>query len=153
MGSSTMSKRNIAVLAAVAMALLFFIVGILATGGEEKASSPNKKSVAKFAAPASDGEKRPAEAPLPPTLADGKALYLARCSGCHGEDGRRSAMNRARPIAGWSPARISATLNGYYMGEIGGDLKGVMRAQVKDLPVEQYETIGLYVSNLQANPN
>lgn len=44
-----------------------------------------------------DIDVRPDGKGLPPgrgTVAEGKAVYLAKCSGCHGEDGQGSPMDR-----------------------------------------------------------
>ena len=57
----------------------------------------------------------------------------AKCAGCHGANGEKSALNKSKIISDMSKADIVAALNGYKDGSYGGPMKGLMKGQVASL--------------------
>ena len=63
------------------------------------------------------------------------------CKGCHGQKWEDSAMSKAKVLKNMSKSEIINALKGYKDGSYGGKLKGLMKAQVKDLSLEDMEEI------------
>ena len=57
----------------------------------------------------------------------------AKCAGCHGLNGEKSALNKSKIISDMTKADIVAALNGYKDGSYGGPMKGLMKGQVASL--------------------
>jgi len=57
----------------------------------------------------------------------------AKCAGCHGATGEKSALNKSKIIKDMSKADIVAAIKGYQAGTYGGPMKGLMAGQVKGL--------------------
>jgi len=57
----------------------------------------------------------------------------AVCKGCHGQNFEKSAMGKAKVVKNMSKAQIVKALQGYKNGTYGGAMKGLMKAQVKNL--------------------
>nr|WP_275853488.1 c-type cytochrome [Sulfurimonas sp. SAG-AH-194-C20] len=78
---------------------------------------------------------------------DGGALF-AKCSGCHGVNADKKALNKSQSIKGWSVAKLSDAINGYKDGSYGGSMKGVMKPQVSKLSDEEIKALSEYISKL-----
>jgi len=87
------------------------------------------------------------EATAPKPSIDGKALY-ARCGACHGQNGEKKALNASAIIQGWSKEQVYKALDGYQDGSYGGNMKGVMLGQVKNLSDTELEALAVYISSL-----
>ena len=57
----------------------------------------------------------------------------AKCAGCHGADGGKSALGKSKVIKDMSKADFVASLKGYQDGSYGGPMKGLMKGQVASL--------------------
>ncbi|MAD42826.1 MAG: cytochrome C [Arcobacter sp.] len=57
----------------------------------------------------------------------------AKCAGCHGADGGKSALGKSKIIKDMSKADFVASLKGYQDGSYGGPMKGLMKGQVKGM--------------------
>lgn len=68
--------------------------------------------------------------------------YLNECAVCHGNNGELSALNRSVALNSMSPKEITDALKGYYMTSYGGDMKWMMRQQIKHLSYSDYEQLG-----------
>lgn len=79
---------------------------------------------------------------------DAKALYL-KCAGCHGQKAERAALNKSQIIQGWTAQQIIDALMGYKMGTYGGDMKGLMKAQVATLNDRDIEILAEYIATLK----
>ncbi|CAA6821401.1 MAG: Periplasmic nitrate reductase, small subunit [uncultured Sulfurovum sp.] len=60
----------------------------------------------------------------------------AVCKGCHGQNWEKAAMGKAKVVKNMSKAQIIKALKGYKNGTYGGPMKGLMKAQVKSLSVD-----------------
>lgn len=65
----------------------------------------------------------------------------AVCKGCHGQNWEKSAMGKAKVLKNMSKAEIVEALQGYKEGTYGGAMKGLMKAQVKNLSTADMEAI------------
>lgn len=65
------------------------------------------------------------------TMASGASTAV--CKGCHGQNFEKSAMGKAKIVKNMTKAQIVKALNGYKNGTYGGAMKGLMKAQVKNL--------------------
>jgi len=65
----------------------------------------------------------------------------AKCAGCHGGAGEKSALNKSKIIKDMSKADIVAALKGYQDGTYGGAMKGLMAGQVKGLSAADMQAI------------
>jgi len=77
----------------------------------------------------------------------GKELFM-KCSSCHGLNAEKSALNKSRPIKGWSIEKIKIALNGYKDGTYGGSMKGIMQGQAKALSDADVQALSTYISKL-----
>ncbi len=57
----------------------------------------------------------------------------AKCAGCHGANGEKSALGKSKVIKDMSKADFVASLKGYKDGTYGGPMKGLMKGQVKNM--------------------
>ena len=118
----------------------------------KEAATKAVESVKEKASSAVDSAKAAAaaatEAVAAATGPDGKALY-AKCSGCHGADGKTSAMGKSALLAGQSAADLESKINAYKAGtrnEAG--MGALMKGQVGSLSDADVKAIATYVSGL-----
>jgi len=78
----------------------------------------------------------------------GEVLYNTKCASCHGRNGKVSALNASKQIAGWSSEKTEKILNGYKTGTSGRSMKAIMQAQVKPLSKEEIKRISDYIATL-----
>ncbi len=78
--------------------------------------------------------------------ADGKAVF-GKCTGCHGADGKNSAMS-GKVLAGQKAADLEKKLHGYQAGE-GGPKKGMMAPQAKSLSADDIKAVSAYIAGLK----
>ena len=79
-------------------------------------------------------------------FADGKSLYAARCSSCHGANG--DGAGGYPRVNGESATAIAAKLIGYKSGSYGSTAKGVMMLQIQDISRSQVDQVARYLSKL-----
>jgi len=72
-------------------------------------------------------------------LTTASGVSTAVCKGCHGQQWEKAAMGKAKVIKNMSKAQIIKALKGYKDGSYGGALKGLMKAQVAKLSIEDIE--------------
>lgn len=77
--------------------------------------------------------------------ADGKALY-AKCIGCHGADGTKTAQSKA--LKGQKPEAIAAAMNGYKAKKFGGPKKAVMEGLAAPLSDADIKALAEYIGKL-----
>ena len=77
--------------------------------------------------------------------ADAKALY-AKCVGCHGVDGSKTAQSKA--LKGQSADALTKSLEGYKAKKFGGAKKAVMEGQTASLSADDIKALAGYVSKL-----
>ena len=58
----------------------------------------------------------------------------AKCATCHGAAGEKAALGKSKIIKDMTKADFVSALKGYQAGTYGGATKGLMAAQVKDMP-------------------
>lgn len=57
-------------------------------------------------------------------------VNAAACTGCHGADWSKAALNKSKNVAAMSHADIATALKGYKAGTYGGAMKALMKGQV-----------------------
>ena len=57
----------------------------------------------------------------------------AGCTGCHGKDFEKSAMNKSKKVNEMTAADIETALTGYKDGSYGGVMKGIMKGQASKM--------------------
>jgi cytochrome c553 len=77
--------------------------------------------------------------------ADGKALY-AKCAGCHGADGSKTAMSKS--LKGQKTDALAKALAGYKAKTFGGAKKGMMEGQAASLSDADMKALAEYISKL-----
>lgn len=77
--------------------------------------------------------------------ADGKALY-AKCIGCHGADGSKTAQSKA--LKGQKADAVASALSGYKAKKFGGAKKAVMEGLAAPLSDADIKALAEYVSKL-----
>lgn len=75
--------------------------------------------------------------------ADGKTLY-AKCAGCHGADGTKTAQSKA--LKGMSADAVTKAMEGYKAKKFGGPKKAVMESQAAALSPDDIKALAAYVS-------
>jgi cytochrome c553 len=78
----------------------------------------------------------------------GKKLY-AKCAGCHGTDGKRSALGKSAPLAGQSASELADKLKAYQAGtrNVNG-MGNLMKGQVASLSRSDILALAEYISTL-----
>jgi len=76
-----------------------------------------------------------------------KTLFL-KCSGCHGQKGELHALGKSQMINEWDEAKIESALLGYKNGTYGGNMKGIMIAQVMQLSESDIKSLSKYISKM-----
>ena len=64
-----------------------------------------------------------------------------KCMGCHGENGEKVALGNGKVIKDMTKADLEKSLLGYQDGTYGGAMKGLMKAQVKNLSAADIKAI------------
>jgi len=81
-------------------------------------------------------------------MADGAAIY-AKCVGCHGANGEKSALNKSAVIKGQDAAKTVEQLNGYKAGTLNQyGMGGLMKGQVAALSDEDIKAVADYIAGL-----
>ena len=75
------------------------------------------------------------------TAVDGKALYLAKCAGCHGPDGSKG-------LKGQSYGYTVNALSGYKAKTYGGAKKDIMQARAAALTSQEIDALAVHISGL-----
>lgn len=85
----------------------------------------------------------PTAAPAPATAAgiDAKALFAAKCAGCHGQDGSKG-------LKGKGAEAVVAALNGYKAKTYGGAKKAIMENQAASLSDAEVQALAKFVAGL-----
>ncbi|MFT7004016.1 MAG: cytochrome c [Sulfurimonas sp.] len=119
--------------------LLSIVLALLLVGCSEDTNKVEKTKILK------DGTKVTVvveKAKLSP-----KYLFK-KCASCHGKNADQAALGKSQIIQGWSQEKLEKALHGYKDGSYGGDLKNVMKSQVKKLSDEDIEDLSEYISDL-----
>ena len=81
--------------------------------------------------------------------AAGEKAY-AKCSGCHGADGKTKALGKSPAIAGVDKATLVTMLNGYKAGTLNKAGMGtLMKGQVASMDDATIEAVASYISTLK----
>lgn len=82
-------------------------------------------------------------------MADGAAAY-AKCAGCHGANGEKSALNKSAIIKGQDAAKTVEQLNGYKAGTLNQHGMGaLMKGQVASLSDEDIKAVAEYIAAMK----
>ena len=82
-------------------------------------------------------------------MADGAASF-AKCAGCHGKNGEKSALNKSAIIAGQDATKTVEQLNGYKAGTLNQHgMGGMMKMQVASLDEKAIQEVADYISTLK----
>lgn len=79
---------------------------------------------------------------------DGKALYSAKCQGCHGADGTKRPLKVGEPLKGMSAEAVGKALHGYKAKNFGGEKKVIMEQLVAPLGDAEIQALAQYISTL-----
>jgi len=78
--------------------------------------------------------------------ADGKTLF-AKCAGCHGADGAKTALGN-KPLKGLSAEAFTKAMEGYKAKTFGGAKKNMMEPIAAGLSPAEVKALSAYVSKL-----
>lgn len=78
--------------------------------------------------------------------ADGKALY-AKCAGCHGADGAKTAQGN-KSLKGQKAEALTKAMAGYKAKTYGGAKKGLMEGQMAGVSDADIKALAEYISKL-----
>ncbi|MEA3387273.1 MAG: c-type cytochrome [Patescibacteria group bacterium] len=78
------------------------------------------------------------------TVATGAASYK-KCAGCHGQAGEKKALGKSLIVSKMSNKDIVSALEGYKSGTYGGQMKGIMIGQVKNLTSDDIKLIADFI--------
>ncbi len=82
-------------------------------------------------------------------MADGAAIF-AKCAGCHGQNGEKSALGKSAIIKGEDAAKTVKLLEGYKAGTLNQHGMGaLMKGQVASLSDEQIKEVADYIAGLK----
>lgn len=82
-------------------------------------------------------------------MADGAASF-AKCAGCHGQNGEKSALNKSAIIAGQDAAKTVEQIKGYKAGTLNQHgMGGMMKMQVASLDDKAIQEIADYIATLK----
>jgi cytochrome c-type protein NapB len=71
------------------------------------------------------------------------AVNLQGCTGCHGQNFEKKALNKSKVVKDMTKDEVSNALIGYKNGAYGRDMKSVMVAQVAKYSDESLKNTGL----------
>jgi len=77
------------------------------------------------------------------------SIDFAICANCHGLNAEKRALGKSQIINGWTQDKIIKALEGYKYGVYGGDMKGIMKAQVTRLTDTDIKNIAVTISNIK----
>ena len=81
--------------------------------------------------------------------ADGAALF-AKCAGCHGQKGEKSALGKSAIIQGEDAATTVKKLEGYKAGTLNAHGMGaLMKGQVASMSDEDIKAVAEYIAGLK----
>ena len=63
------------------------------------------------------------------------------CTGCHGANFEKSAMNKSKIVKDMSKEEIETALKGYKAGTYGGAMKGIMKGQASKMSDEDITAV------------
>jgi len=82
-------------------------------------------------------------------MADGAASY-AKCAGCHGQNGEKSALGKSAVIAGQDAAKTVEQLVGYKAGTLNQHgMGGVMKGQVATMDDATMKEVADYIAAMK----
>lgn len=82
-------------------------------------------------------------------MADGAAAY-AKCAGCHGQNGEKSALNKSGIIGGQDAATTVEALKGYKAGTLNKNgMGGMMKTQVASMDDAAIQEVADYIATLK----
>ena len=82
-------------------------------------------------------------------MADGAASF-AKCAGCHGAKGEKSALNKSAVIGGQDAAKTLEQLKGYKAGTLNQHgMGGMMKAQVATFDDAAMQELADYIATLK----
>jgi len=73
------------------------------------------------------------------------------CSGCHGKDFSKSALNKSKIVKDMSNKDIRTALKGYKNGTYGGPMKALMKNQVKKYSDSDLDKIADFIKPEDTN--
>jgi cytochrome c553 len=80
-------------------------------------------------------------------MADGAATY-AKCVGCHGANGEKSALGKSAIIKGQDAAKTIEQLKGYKAGTLNQHgMGGLMKGQVASMSDEDIKAVAEYIAS------
>jgi cytochrome c553 len=133
----------------IASVLVFWLSGC----NDTQTTSPKQtesKEMVKSQAKVDVKEKQPKgieNTVAPARTITGKSLYM-KCTSCHGMDASKKALGKSKVIRGWSIEKLTKAIKGYQDGSYGGDMKSVMKGQVKDFNAVDIHILSEYISKL-----
>ena len=80
------------------------------------------------------------------TISASAEFNTAGCTGCHGKDFEKAAMDKSKIVKDMSKADIETALKGYKDGSYGGAMKGVMKGQADKLSDADIEAIATQIT-------
>ncbi|MDQ7084515.1 MAG: c-type cytochrome [Sulfurovum sp.] len=82
-------------------------------------------------------------------VVDGAAAY-AKCAGCHGANGEKSAVGKSAIITGQDAAKTIEQLNGYKAGTLNlHGMGGMMKGQVATMDDATIKAIADHIAGLK----
>ena len=82
-------------------------------------------------------------------MADGAASY-AKCVGCHGANGEKSALSKSAIIAGQDAAKTVEQLTGYQAGTLNQHgMGGLMKGQVGTMDAAAIKELADYIATMK----
>jgi len=75
-----------------------------------------------------------------------QAVSTARCTGCHGVNFEKKALNVSKVVKDMNSTEITKDLIGYKNGTFGGSMKGLMKGQVAKYSDEELAEFGKLIS-------
>ena len=84
-------------------------------------------------------------------LANGEELYK-KCTGCHGENGELSALQKSATIGGQESNLTIKELTAYKEGELNQyGLGNIMKLQLESVSTEEIKELAEYIEKMETN--
>lgn len=80
--------------------------------------------------------------------AENNSLYK-KCAQCHGEKGEKIALGKSKVINKMNRVELEAAMKGYKNGTYGGEMKGLMKAQLADYGDAQIAAVAAEIIRLK----